>query len=52
MKALETERDELKQQNQFVFNKVTQLESAERDKAQQGFAKAISNQPEIPDIEY
>lgn len=44
MEALEKEKDELKQQNQFLFNKITQLESAERDKAQQGFAKAISTQ--------
>lgn len=45
MEALETERDKLKQQNQLLFNKVTQLESAERNKAKRGFAQAISNQP-------
>lgn len=52
MESLEAERDDLKQQNQHLFNKVTQLESVERDKAKGGFAKAISNQPEIPDVEY
>jgi len=52
MEALEAERDELKQQNQHLFNKVTQLQSAERDTAKRGFAKAVSTQSEIPEVEF
>lgn len=52
MKALEVERDELKHEKQRLFNKVTQLESAERAKAKRGFAKAISDQPNIPEVKF
>lgn len=52
MESLEAETDELKQQNQHLFNKVTQLQSAERDAAKRGFAKAISKQSEILDVDY
>lgn len=45
MEALEACIEELKREKQYLFNRVTQLESGERDKAKQGFAEAISNQP-------
>lgn len=52
MESLEAERNELKQQNQRLFNKVIQLESGERIRAKRRFAEAISTQPEIPEVEY
>ncbi len=55
IESLETEIEELKKQNQYLLNKLIQLEGEERSNAKKNFAKArnqANSQPNIPDVEF
>ncbi|MBW4545939.1 MAG: hypothetical protein KME25_16045 [Symplocastrum torsivum CPER-KK1] len=55
IESLEVENEELKKQNQRLFNRVTELEASERSQEKKNFAEAkkhATKQPEIPDVDY
>jgi hypothetical protein len=55
IESLEVENEELKKQNQRLFNRVTELEASERSQEKKNFAEAkkhATKQPEIPDINF
>jgi hypothetical protein len=55
IESLEVENEELKKQNQHLFNRVIELEASERSQEKKNFAEArkqATKQSEIPDVDY
>ena len=55
VEAMKAENEELRKEKQRLFNRITQLQAAERSKAAKSFAKArrgSANLPNIPDVEF
>jgi hypothetical protein len=53
--SVEVEKEDLKKQNQRLFNRVTELEASKRSQENKKFAKArkqATKQPEIPIVDY